>query len=50
MFVFLVLAINDTLAGFVKAMLSSCKAVLDAIKFKGKPSCIKMDFCKVSIF
>ena len=49
MFVFLVLPIlypNDTLIGFAKAMkLSNCKAVLEAIKFEEKPSCVlKMNF------
>ena len=41
MFVFLVLAIlypNGTLAGFATD-LSSCKVVLEAIKFEEKPSC-----------
>ena len=49
MFVFLVLPIlypNGTLAEFAKATedLSSCKAVLETIKFEEKPSCVKMDF------
>ena len=48
MFVFLVLSYpNGTLAEFAKATykdLSSCKVVLEAIKFEEKPSCVKMDF------
>ena len=50
MFVFLVLSMlypNEALTGFVKATnkdLSSCKAVVGAIKFEEKPSCVKMDF------
>ena len=35
---------NDTLTGFAKATKSSCNVVLKAIKFKEKPSCVKMDF------
>ena len=35
---------NDTLTGFAKdEELPSCKAVLEAIKFEEKPSCIKID-------
>ena len=45
MFVFLVLSIlypNDTLMEGHKD-LPSCKAVLEAIKFEEKPSCVEMD-------
>ena len=48
MFVFLVISIlypNGTLAGFAKAT-TSCKVVLEAIKFEEKPSCVKMDHIK----
>ena len=49
MFVFLVLSMlypNDIRICEGHEDLPSCKAVLEAIKFEEKPSCVEMDFRK----
>ena len=53
MFVFLVLSMlypNNRICEGHEDLPSSCKAVLDVIKFEEKPSCVEMDFSESEYF